>query len=168
MMMPTRLSSHPTLWSFKDLVTRGQIPRRYCSVPQQWCQKQGRCCMHKMSSMKAPQSAAPLYFGNKTAKELSSSIPDGLSVLPKASIFQWSIVSSSQGFGFLCCVYNATLSFSAAVQDTLQQAVAHVLFSFCSLAALRSPATSACCAMLYQPRPLVNLVVQARPGKTQW
>ena len=37
------------------------------------------------------------------AKELSSSSPTGLSSRRKGSIFQWSVPSTSHGFGLSCC-----------------------------------------------------------------
>ena len=47
--------------------------------------------------------SVPLYLGNSTAKELSSSRPVGLCSFSNLSIFQWSTSSVSQGFSFSCC-----------------------------------------------------------------
>ena len=46
---------------------------------------------------------APRYLGNRMAKELSSSSPEGLSSLANFGMAQWSMPSWSHGFGLSCC-----------------------------------------------------------------
>ena len=101
MLQHTRLSSQPIPTSFNDRVTAGQTSRKYFSAGQ------------RMFSTRQTSSAllhrslhclfTPRYFGKRTAKELSSSMPVGLSSLVNLGTAQWSIPSWSQGFSFLCC-----------------------------------------------------------------
>ena len=73
----TKFSSHRTPTSLRLLVTRGHASLRYFS----------------------------LYFGKRTAKELSSARPPGFSSLPHFGIAQWSMPSWSQGLSFLCLLW---------------------------------------------------------------
>lgn len=94
----TRLSSHPIPTSFRDRVIAGHTSLRYFSARSLYVLIHCRLCV-----ICDAWQTSPLYFGNSTAKELSSKMPAGLSSFVKIGTVQWSIPSWSQGLSFLCC-----------------------------------------------------------------
>jgi hypothetical protein len=61
------------------------------------------CCRTAPCDSPMQKHASPRYLGNSMAKELSSSRPTGLSSLEKGWMLQWSVPSTSHGFGLSCC-----------------------------------------------------------------